>query len=255
MDIRKGGGNAILIYGPYLLALCAASFFIFNVGLLSVAKLLCNIAMDNRRRVLRFFTVLFFALGFALILAGGQIHLGEQALKTVPPDGVAGLPLGGAFSLIDQDGNPVDESILVGHYTLIYFGFTFCPAICPTELQKIRAAMDRLGAARAEKILPVFITVDPERDTPEVMKAYVEQFHPRMVGLSGSVEAIQSALRHWRVYAQKVDDPALSEYTMDHSSYIYFAAPDGTVMNLFGISSSIAEMVAAIDAAMTARGD
>lgn len=217
--------------------------------------------MDVRRRVLRFFTVLFFALGFALILAGGQIHLGERvgerALSTQnpPQDGVAGLPLGGPFALVDQDGRAVDESILAGHYTLIYFGFTFCPAICPTELQKIRAAMDRLGAERADKILPVFITVDPERDTPEVMKAYVSQFHPRMVGLTGSVEAIQSTLRHWRVYAQKVDDPALSEYTMDHSSYVYFATPDGTVMNLFGISSSIAEMVTAIDAAMTARGD
>ncbi len=148
---------------------------------------------------------------------------------------------GGPFSLTDQNGNTVTDKSFEDQYKLIYFGFTFCPAICPTELSKITVALNSLGDT-ANKIQPLFITVDPERDTVEKMKNYVNLFHPSLIGLTGSPEDIKGVLKEYKIYAAKVKDPNMTEYTVDHSSFVYLIAPDGRLLHIFRSSDSAGDM-------------
>lgn len=140
--------------------------------------------------------------------------------------------VGGPFTLINQDGETVSEETFRGKYMLIYFGFTFCPDVCPTELGVMSAALDRLGG-RAEKVQPIFITIDPERDTPEVMARYVKLFNPRLVGLTGTPEQIADVAKAYHVFYRKAQDESSSEYTMDHSSIVFLMGPDGEYLKLF----------------------
>ena len=116
--------------------------------------------------------------------------------------------------------------------TLVYFGFTYCPDICPTDLMQMALAVDQLGQA-GELVQPVFITVDPERDTPEHLKEYVQPFHPRFVGLSGDAIAIQAAARAYRAYYNRSNGYDRSDYTVDHSAFIYLMGPDGEYLAPF----------------------
>lgn len=154
---------------------------------------------------------------------------------------------GGPFSLMDHHGNSVTEKTYAGQYKLMYFGFTFCPAICPTELSKITASLNALGED-AKRIQPIFVTVDPERDTVQKMKSYVELFHPSLVGLTGTQDQISSMLKSYKIFAAKVDDPNLTEYTMDHSSFIYLIAPDGRLLHIFKIGDTADAMTTTIRA-------
>ena len=115
---------------------------------------------------------------------------------------------------------------------LVYFGFTYCPDICPAGLQVITAALDQLGP-KADRVTPLFVTVDPERDTPEQLKRYVDSFHKNVVGLTGSAEDITKVAKAYRVYYRKVQDPALSDYTMDHTSFMYLMDGDGAYITHF----------------------
>ncbi|MGG5886090.1 SCO family protein [Falsiroseomonas sp. HC035] len=143
-----------------------------------------------------------------------------------------GLALGGPFSLVDQSGKPVTEADFAGRFLLVYFGFTYCPDVCPTELGTIATAIDALEEQGAQ-VTPMLITIDPERDTPEALADYVSRFHPRMVGLTGSPEQVAAAARAYRVYYAKAQRPEMSAYLMDHSSFIYLVGPDGRVRTLF----------------------
>lgn len=143
-----------------------------------------------------------------------------------------GLALGGPFSLVDQTGRAVTEADFAGRNLLVYFGFTYCPDVCPTELGTIAAAIDEMGEL-GERVTPVLITIDPERDTPEALADYVSRFHPRMVGLTGTAEQVAAAARAYRVFYAKVQRPEMSAYLMDHSSFIYLVGPDGRVRTLF----------------------
>lgn len=143
-----------------------------------------------------------------------------------------GLVLGGPFSLVDQAGAPVTERDFAGQWLLLYFGYTYCPDICPTELGTIAAAMDALGPL-GDRVTPVFITIDPERDTPQAMAQYVERFHPRLRGLSGTSEQVAEAARRFRVYYAKVQPRDAGQYLMDHSSFVYLVGPDAKVRALF----------------------
>lgn len=135
--------------------------------------------------------------------------------------------IGGPFNLIDQSGKNVTDKDFRGRYLLVFFGYTFCPDVCPSGLQVISAALDQLGT-EADKITPVFISIDPARDTPEKMGAYVKSFHPRMIGLTGSPADVAAAIKAYRVYAKKVpDDRNPADYTMDHSSVVYLMGPTG----------------------------
>jgi protein SCO1/2 len=156
--------------------------------------------------------------------------------------GVAGAEIGGAFTLTDQNGNKVTEKSYSGQYRLVYFGFTMCPVICPAGLQKMANTLNELDED-ADRIQPIFITVDPERDTPDVLRQYVKQFHPRLVGLTGTPADIESIKKAYRVFATKVEDENLSDYTMDHSTFTYLMGPENQLMSLYR-DSDTAESIA-----------
>lgn len=106
--------------------------------------------------------------------------------------------VGGPFSLIDQDGKPFTNENLLGKFSILYFGFTHCPDICPDELEKLAEALDMIEKQLSYKVQPVFISVDPQRDTPKAVKAYVKEFHPRLIGLTGSEEAVKACSKAYR---------------------------------------------------------
>jgi len=133
---------------------------------------------------------------------------------------VSGAPsIGGAFTLTDQTNAVVTAETLKGKYSLVYFGFTHCPDICPLSLSVMTQALNIAGPM-AEDVVPVFITVDPERDTVSVMADYAANFHPRMLALTGSLEQVREAASAWRVYFKK-SNPTADGYMMDHSGYVY----------------------------------
>ena len=176
--------------------------------------------------------------GLALLLVCGLLVGGLAAVATVPqvrnslfPDGqvrVIGQALvGGRFTLTDHTGKRVSDRDFRGKHMLIFFGFTNCPEICPTALQVAAAALDKLGP-KADRIVPIFITVDPERDTPQRMAEYVASFSPRLIGLTGTPEEIETVEKAYRVYARKVPDAtSAAGYSMDHSVITYVMGPDG----------------------------
>jgi cytochrome oxidase Cu insertion factor (SCO1/SenC/PrrC family) len=145
--------------------------------------------------------------------------------------------VGGPFSLVDQDGRRVTEKDFLGKYMLVFFGFTYCPDVCPTELQVMSAALDELGTA-GNDIQPVFVSIDPERDTPVVVKQYVQNFHPRLMGLTGSAEEIATIARAYRVYYKKATSSATSgDYELDHSTTIYLMDREGRFRKHFGYTT------------------
>ena len=136
--------------------------------------------------------------------------------------------IGGPFSLVDHHGKSLTEADFRDRYMLVYFGYTFCPDVCPTSLTTMADALNILGS-EADDVVPVFITVDPERDTPEHLSMYVGHFHPRLVGLTGSAEQVNAAAKVYRVYFAKAreDGADADEYLMDHTSIVYLMGPDG----------------------------
>ena len=142
--------------------------------------------------------------------------------------------IGGPFNLVNQDGVNVSETDFMGRYMLIYFGYTYCPDVCPTSLSEMADALDMLGP-KGDKITPVFITIDPERDDANAMKTYVGYFHPRLVGLTGTVEQVKAAAKAYKAYFAKAGDGYNDDdYTMDHSSITYLMGPDGEFITHFG---------------------
>lgn len=154
--------------------------------------------------------------------------------------------IGGPFELVNGDGETVTDADFAGKPLIVYFGFTYCPDICPTELLAIADALDLLPAATAAKFQPLFITVDPERDTPDVVRDYVTSFHPNMIGLTGSARQIKRAASAYRVYysRQETDD---GPYTMAHSSYIYVMDGSGRYVRHFRMGTSPDEIAAALE--------
>lgn len=141
--------------------------------------------------------------------------------------------VGGPFTLSDGTGKAVTEKDFAGKYMLVYFGFTHCPDICPTGLLLIENALDQLGR-KGRNITPIFITLDPERDTPTVVGNYVKHFGDRLVGLSGNPEQTKQVAEAYKVYYRKVEDKdAADGYVIDHSGYIYLMGPDGKYLTHF----------------------
>lgn len=150
--------------------------------------------------------------------------------------------VGGPFTLTDHTGKRVSETDFAGRYMLVYFGFTYCPDACPAGLQLIGETMERLGA-KARQVVPIFITVDPERDTVEQMSAYVANFHPQLVGLTGTLEEITDAARAYRVYFAKVEDDSSGDgYSVDHTSIIYLMDRTGAYVTHFRHGMTSEEM-------------
>ena len=161
----------------------------------------------------------------------------------------SGVSLGGPFSLTRQDGQAVTERDYAGKWLLLYFGYTYCPDVCPTELGRIADVLDAMGPA-GEQVTPMMITIDPDRDTQAVMADYVSRFHPRMQGLTGTGEQVAEAARRFRVFYQKVQPRDMNEYLMDHSSFIYLVGPDGRVRTLYRPETSVEDMARSVAAQM-----
>ena len=153
--------------------------------------------------------------------------------------------IGGPFTLTDQTGTRRSDADLKGHYALVYFGYTYCPDICPTSLSNMTQALDLLAEQsprKAAAVLPVFVTIDPERDTVEALASYAEHFHPRLMALTGTTEEVAAAAKAYRIYYQKVEEPDASDYLMDHSSVIYLMGPDGGYLTHFTHASTVEEI-------------
>ncbi|MGE0212636.1 MAG: SCO family protein [Parvibaculaceae bacterium] len=174
--------------------------------------------------------VLVFAAAVALTLAGVAATFLFRETGEARTSGKA--LVGGPFTLTSQNGEKVSDAQFRGHYMLVAFGYTYCPDVCPAELQVMSAALDQLGA-KADEIQPIFITIDPERDTVPVLKDYMSHFHSRFVGLTGTPEEIAAAARAYRVYYGKAKDSGTTDYLMDHSSIIYLMGKDGAFLKHF----------------------
>lgn len=167
-----------------------------------------------------------------------------------PPDFLAMQPQinHGQFSLIDHNGRSITDKDFLGKFMLVFFGYTHCPDVCPTDLQTMGNVLDILGTA-GEKVQPIFITIDPERDTADVMAEYVSFFHPRLTGLTGTVEQVAAAakvygVRSMKFYPMMLDEDGaandnangaeqVSDYVLDHSAAMYLVGPDGGGISLY----------------------
>lgn len=178
----------------------------------------------------------------AAVALGLGLRLAMVGYDSVPSE--PAIELGGAFDLVDQTGTPRHDTDFRGRYMLVFFGYTYCPDVCPAKLQTVTAALESLPDDDAVKVVPVFITVDPARDTVPAMADYARHFHPRLVALTGSPEQIAAAARAYRVYFAKAGED--ENYLMDHSSFLYLMGPDGKLVRLFGAGATSEEIATAL---------
>lgn len=197
---------------------------------------------------------------FRLIFAAGCLSLAAVLGGTVwmitrhgsAPVETGQAAVGGRFQLVDQNGRPQTEALLRDKWTAVFFGYTYCPDVCPTTLQTLSAVKDRLGP-QAEKLQIVFITVDPARDTPTQLKAYLdsEAFPRGIVGLTGTAEQVDAAAKAYRApYAKAGEGP---DYLMEHSSYVYLMGPDGRFVRVLGHDLGPDEIAEQVKKAMRER--
>jgi len=186
----------------------------------------------------RFPLVLLPFLLLATVLAAGALwRLGDlRAQRGVQTISIDKVELGGPFTLTDQDGQKRSDSEFRGKYMLVFFGYTFCPDVCPTTLAVMAAALDKMGAD-ADRIAPIFISVDPERDKPEVLKAYLSAFGPRFIGLTGTGDEIAATAKAYRVYVQAHRDEG-ANYTVDHSGVVYLMDKSGAFLANYSLDAS-----------------
>ena len=187
--------------------------------------------------------IAFVIAGFLIgAIAGAGVLLVATPQGGQPVQSSGAALIGGPFSLVGADGKPVTDRDFRGRYMLIFFGFTHCPDICPAELQVIAQALEQLGD-KAKTVVPIFITLDPERDTPEAMANYVKSFGPNFVGLTGSPGAIATAAKAYRVaYAKVENKDSAGDYSVDHSALVYLMDPEGRYVTHFSYGLSADQM-------------
>lgn len=173
----------------------------------------------------------------------GQRYFQAPTEISPPPPSPQATAIGGPFSLVDHLGRSVNEGSFKGRFMLVFFGYTFCPDVCPSTLTEIGYALDMLGA-EGERVTPVFITVDPERDTPENLKEYLSYFHPRIVGLSGTPSQVKAAAKAYKVSFAKT--PAEQDYDMEHTATVFLMGPDGAYRAHFSNATDARTMAAKI---------
>lgn len=192
-----------------------------------------------------------------LAFAGAALwwQFAERSAPPGPAISASNLSFGGQFTLIDHSGKTVTDRDYDGLYRLVFFGFTNCPAVCPTTLQTVTIALAELGSA-ADRVQPLFITIDPEQDKPQVLAEYVSNFDRRIVGLTGTPQQIAAAAKAFHVYYKKVRDKDGSEQ-IEHTATLYFMAPDGAHLTHIPPEASprkMAELIRAeIDRTMRAQ--
>ena len=170
---------------------------------------------------------------FLLFLMLAALGGCNSAAVQSPP--LAGARMGGAFALTNQDGKPVTDRDFAGRYRLIYFGYSFCPDVCPVDVQRLMqgySQFEKIDPVRAAKLQPIFITVDPERDTPQKLKQFVGAFHPRLIGLTGSTAQIADVAKRYAVVFEKAAGGTADAYLVDHSRTAVLYGPDGAPIAL-----------------------
>ena len=189
----------------------------------------------------------------ALAFAGGAFAASGWLLwppKAAEPSAAALMdavmwnkePIGGSFALVDQDGRLRTDADFRGKLLLVYFGYTYCTDICPTDLQAIGTAIDKLGPA-GDSVQPIFITVDPKHDTPETIKLYVGLFHPRLIGLTGSANQIKTVAQAYKVYYAKNEQSGKSDPVIDHSGFVFLVGRDGKYLGFFPPGTSADRLI------------
>ena len=184
----------------------------------------------------------------ALVAACNPAPDGNNSSAAEPP--LAGARIGGPFTLTNQDGGRTSESQFKGQYRIIYFGYSYCPDVCPVDLANIMLGLkqaEKENPELAKKIQPIFISIDPERDTPAVLKQYVSAFHPRLIGLIGTPEEIADVAKKYLIVYNIRKDEGSSEYLVDHSRQAYLFGPDGEPLALLpfdGTPRQVADEIA-----------
>ena len=195
--------------------------------------------MPNRQKI----SFAIAAIGLSVILS---LLLGALWREETPPRGLS-ANIGGPFSLIDHKGALRSDADFAGRPMLIFFGFTYCPDVCPTALDRVGAALDILketAPGQYEALQPLFISVDPARDTPEAMADYLAYFHPKITGLTGTVEQINAVKRAYKVYAARAQEPdANGNYLVDHSSFFFLMDEQNKYLAHFNHTLSVEAMV------------
>ena len=180
------------------------------------------------------------ALGFAGIAAAMALSACQQKPAERPP--LEGAAIGGDFTLTDQDGKPFSSASLKGKYRILYFGYTFCPDACPTDMAVLGKAMrqlDKKDPATSAKIQPIFVTVDPARDTPGALKQFTATFYPRLIGLTGSEAQIADVAKRYAISYRKEPAPAgATGYLMDHPRVAYLFDPDGKPIEMLPVDAN-----------------
>jgi protein SCO1/2 len=199
---------------------------------------------SNRRGLILMAVVIlcFGTLGWFLYQVPMMSNGPSQVVKST---GTAAI--GGPFMLVDHFNKTVSDADFRGRNMLVFFGYTYCPDVCPTTLTDISDALEILGSD-ANDIAPIFITIDPERDKPKDLKEYVKHFHPKIIGMSGSAEQVKAAARVYRVFYQKSQEKGADpdDYLMDHSSIAYLMGKDGKYLVHFSYGTSAKDMAAKI---------
>ncbi len=190
---------------------------------------------------------LWLVLVIVAVVGGG---LAWMRSSTPPAGNLAGASIGGPLNLVDQDGKPFSDGSLKGKYRLIYFGYTFCPDVCPTDVGLLARGLKAFETARPERgarVQPIFVTVDPERDDPKALKAFVSAFHPRLIGLTGTPAQIDAVRKAYSIYAKKAPGGEPGAYLIDHFAVIYLFGPDGAPIAFLPHGSTAADVTALLE--------
>lgn len=188
---------------------------------------------------------LWIACGFAVLIFGtvyvSQKEDNNRIARIQEKSSTGQASIGGDFTLTDQFGKTRTARDFQGKYMMVYFGYTYCPDICPTGLQAMSETLEAIGPLK-DKIQPLFITVDPERDTVEYMASYMENFHPKFLALTGTKAQVEKASKAYKVYASRVKDDSSTDYLIDHSSIVYIMDKKGKYIGHFNHATPPEEM-------------